>query len=421
MNMTIHCPHCEAQLTVPDDAGGRAARCPKCRSKFRVPGFDALLDETVAAWLFTPEPEPEPDPVKAEVVLPLTPPPTRTESRPTTRPEPQPAVPAAAPALAHDDAPAPLNGAAGSHGPPALPIQPLSADAAGPVRLQVDAVSAAGVSILFPSHYLLLTPFRASLPLECIQCGHDETSQLLARPLGFHDRSRGAYAGSGEIEARFETQLAAGARHEEIVEAMTIMTELASPFDHPTPYFVCGRCASKVAVACRTVTGREGPECRVQIPSGAYALAWLGRVNGICGEDYTQLAQRIHGEAKGAWQSVPPHVRQRLSNWCAFKQTESFVAYLPDSDFTARDAGFAGIVLTNLRMIFCKHHTRGSLALDTAGELTLLRRGHFYDLNHRDSHRSKRLARLRRKHGIELMETLGTLGSPLRVIHAVAS
>ena len=115
------------------------------------------------------------------------------------------------------------------------------------------------------------------------------------------------------------------------------------------------------------------------------------------------------------------HIRQRLANWCTFEPSESFVAYLPDSDFTVQDAGLAGVVLTNRRVIFCKHHTRGSLDLEAPGEISLLKKGQFYDLHHRHDQRQRRLGRLRLKHGIELMETLAVLGSPLRVTHAVAS
>lgn len=417
MNMTIACPHCDVQLTVPDHAGGRAARCPKCRAKFCVPGFEALLDETMAAWLFTPETDniADADPVAAKH-RPAAKAPTATATGLPTSPHPP--VPKEA---TEDATPSPA--------PPARPANRVSSDSVpsrptddpGPARLQVASVSAAGVLFDFPSRLLQREPFRASMPWECIQCGHDDPARLLARPLGFYDRSRGAFATSGEIEARFEMHVEAGMSQDQAVGAMMIMTELPSPFDHPTPYFVCLRCASKVTVTCRTITGHEGPECQVQIPSGPYALAWLGRVNGICGGDYAALEQRIHGNETGDWEAVPHAIRQRLANWCVFEPCESFVTYFPDSDFSLHDAGLAGVVLTNRRVVFCKHHSRGSLALDAPGELTLRKKGQFYDLHHRHKLECRRLGRLRLKHGAELMETLASLGSPLRVKHAVAS
>jgi len=79
------------------------------------------------------------------------------------------------------------------------------------------------------------------------------------------------------------------------------------------------------------------------------------------------------------------------------------------------------VVPTNHRVIFCKNHSRGSLDLDAPGELTLRKKGQFYDLHHHHKLECRRLGRLQLKHDVALMETLASLGSPLRVQHAVAS
>lgn len=49
--MQIHCPGCGVRLDVPANAGGRPARCPKCKTRFRVPEPHVMLDETVTCWL----------------------------------------------------------------------------------------------------------------------------------------------------------------------------------------------------------------------------------------------------------------------------------------------------------------------------------------------------------------------------------
>ena len=51
MDVPIHCPGCQARLHVPADAAGRMARCPKCKSKFRVPDLISELEDTVSGWL----------------------------------------------------------------------------------------------------------------------------------------------------------------------------------------------------------------------------------------------------------------------------------------------------------------------------------------------------------------------------------
>jgi len=49
--LQIHCPSCGVRLDVPVNAGGRPARCPKCKTRFRVPEPHVMLDETVTCWL----------------------------------------------------------------------------------------------------------------------------------------------------------------------------------------------------------------------------------------------------------------------------------------------------------------------------------------------------------------------------------
>jgi phage FluMu protein Com len=51
MDATIHCPHCNRDLTVPALASGHRARCPACREVFVVPSIDDSLDDTVCAWI----------------------------------------------------------------------------------------------------------------------------------------------------------------------------------------------------------------------------------------------------------------------------------------------------------------------------------------------------------------------------------
>ncbi|MHB1156988.1 MAG: zinc ribbon domain-containing protein [Phycisphaerales bacterium] len=49
--LQIHCPSCGVRLDVPANAGGRPARCPKCKTRFRVPEPHVMMDETVTCWL----------------------------------------------------------------------------------------------------------------------------------------------------------------------------------------------------------------------------------------------------------------------------------------------------------------------------------------------------------------------------------
>ncbi len=37
MNLTVHCPSCHVELVVPESAGGRRLKCPKCATRFQAP------------------------------------------------------------------------------------------------------------------------------------------------------------------------------------------------------------------------------------------------------------------------------------------------------------------------------------------------------------------------------------------------
>ncbi len=51
MDVNVHCPSCDAQIFVPQEAAGRRARCPKCRHVFTVPSPKDLMEDTFSAWI----------------------------------------------------------------------------------------------------------------------------------------------------------------------------------------------------------------------------------------------------------------------------------------------------------------------------------------------------------------------------------
>ena len=68
--MKSTCPGCGAVFAIPDDMAGKAARCARCKTAFRVPAFrpDVRPAETLPAW---PTPVPRKTPAASKQGVPL--------------------------------------------------------------------------------------------------------------------------------------------------------------------------------------------------------------------------------------------------------------------------------------------------------------------------------------------------------------
>jgi len=483
--MTIHCPGCHVRLTVPADAGGRAARCPTCRIKFRVPDPRTMLDETVAAWMDLDQPDPirgegEPaDPLAApqahdapqgaveapssespDATEPTEPCPESAPARPpealTSRGHAHPADPAearldsdgdgdgCAPAPATDaappdESPAPApssgawDGASGSRRrrggtfvtgrPTARPTRPTAkpesppSEAASGACLRVKDVGSFGVAMTFASTLLNLPAFRASLPMRCIFTGEEDPAKLIARPLPWLDKATGHFADPRELEARYEFNVRHHMTPRQVVKQMPTILELPGPFNAPMPYYVARhRRSHGGTIHCQTLAGSTGVECEVVIPDIRYALEWLGRVNGVCGADYEQLEQQAVKFEAEAWQAIPESVRNRLAVWFDFQGDEAFLGYFNDADFSRGDAGLAGLILTDQRLVFTKYHHHGTLSLHAGGELTGERDGTFVTIAYTRSNGGRRkLVRLRPEDAGDLARMLEDLDADIRL------
>ncbi len=77
--MKIVCPSCKKSLDCPDRLAGKAGQCPKCKTKFRIPGSQPPPQSTSLALIPAP-PKPIPPPVLRQ--------PTRETHPPPPQPEP---------------------------------------------------------------------------------------------------------------------------------------------------------------------------------------------------------------------------------------------------------------------------------------------------------------------------------------------
>jgi hypothetical protein len=474
--MQIHCPGCGVRLSVPMDAGGRPARCPACKTRFRVPDPRTMLDDTVTCWLGLDNMDPDEEAAgrkhvmdhdevleKLDTAKPATQPPS---------PRPQPvsdAVKAGEPAEAKAESPA-VSQAAPDAGPSRRVVRHLvkrgngdeesskstaaetssspeptnsdavmhtrsgsyfvsqpqparnrhddAADAAGEgaVRLQLVDVGTAGVKIVFNANLLDNFAFRCSMPMRGIVSGETDPTKLVARPLAWIDKATGHFTNPGELEARYEQWVRVHQTERDVVESMATISQLPSPFNQPMPFYVSREDLGKVTMHCETVSTPRGMQCEVTIPSVRYAMEWVGRVNGVCSADYLRLEQEVSKLEAGAWKSIPGQVRHRLAVWFDFQDKERFLGYFIDSDFARSDAGLGGLVLTDRRLVYCKYHHHGDISLNEPGELVAVEEGCFATLYWRREGARRKLVRLRREDLEQLAEMIGHLESPMEVI-----
>jgi len=446
--MQIHCPGCDVRLEVPSDAGGRAARCPACKTKFQVPDPRTMLDETITCWLnldnLGEEEEAHEESIEqmAERVaaerdskrdaddrngLDAPPPapdkqtPTPADARPANERHVRRVVKRDEPAPGRSETTGPkLRGGKGgsfvvdspTSSKPARRIDGPSADRP---TLHVVDTGTYGVKIGFDSQWLNSPAFRASMPMCGMVSGETDPTKLVARPLGWVDKATGHFTNVGEMEARYEIHPRAAQTAREVTQAMSTLDELPPPFNQPMPYYVSRAEAGKVSVHCETVATPRGVRCEVTIPSLRYALEWVGRVNGVCGEDYATLeTETLKFEAE-AWREIPQTVRHRLAVWFDFHGDEQFVGYFNDSDFSKSDAGLAGLVLTTDRLVFCRYHHHGAFPLHEPGTLQAVEDGKFAMLYYKADGSRKKLVRLRHEDVEQLADRVADLNCTMEM------
>ena len=430
MQVEIFCEKCRVGLHVPPEAAGHRARCPACGHLFVVPRAQDLLEETVSTWIEEDVEATLEDreriteerlahvggldghdgakvaEVKPEAKAPENP----RRQRPRRSLWPQragqaQALPGGAPLPGARLDPAPELHRSSTRAsdaeedtPPSKRRYPagLEADASCP-HLAVRKVNAAGVRFAFDARWLEHEGFRASMPLRCAFSGMTAREKLIARPIIFKDRVRGQADVDGMV-AEHENRQIGDRTPRQIAGRMSVLEHLDSPYDRPMPYYVSARFAH-LSLHCRTRNRHDGGvTCEVTIPDAQTALEWLGRVNGVCGEDHRLLegdASLMHGDA---WQHLSDETRTRIGVWCKLGPHEVVRYFFNDADFGRQDEGLAGLVLTDQRIVFHKYHHGGEVKIDTDGAVILARpEGTFLSLTCRVGSDLSRMIKLHKK------------------------
>lgn len=430
MLMTIQCPECHSPLRVPGDAQGRSARCPLCQSKFRIPDLSGEVADTIVAWLHTDEDDstpvkptaesrsigsaPSSKPSKKLPHLASAKPSTRRSSdiRKNPRWARKKAAAAQATPMTRESGARKISGG----------VSKLSSAMGGTgeaSHLVLKEVGTLGVRLSFDSNLLNQVAFRASMPLRCVvtgrclHCGQIENDVLLARPLAWIDNATGHLVDPLVLEHRHEIHVHRQHRPFDVMGMMQPIEEFSTPFNNPMPYYVSRDSAATANLRCETINSTQGISCELTIPSPAFALDWFARVNGVCNDQYAQLEAELVSLQAAAWCSVPDKVRGRLAAWFSFDTGEQFIAYFNDADFTSNDAGLAGIIVTDQRLLYCRYHAHGDVPFGGTGTLLPIDHGAYVELHYQGGERHRLMARLHREDVKELRQTLQDAGVPL--------
>lgn len=249
-------------------------------------------------------------------------------------------------------------------------------------HLVVLKCGSAGVRFAFDSKWLSHEGFRSSMPTRCAYSGAADRTKLIARPMVFADRARGAETSATDITSHHDIRSLADSSSRQIMQMMGTIEGMPSPFLYPMPYYISTRYANKTIHCMTRDRPSGGITAEVVIPDAVCALEWLSRVNGVCGPEYELLERDtslLHGDR---FQELSEVCRGRIQSWCKLRPHEVFQVYLNDADFGRLDEGLAGIIVTDQRVVYCKYHHRGQVRLDEEGASIVAKPGgRFFSLS----------------------------------------
>ncbi len=276
--------------------------------------------------------------------------------------------------------------------------------------LVVKTVNTQGVTFAFARRWLRSERFRASMPRRCVFTGEAQPEVLIAQPMLFRSQVDASAGGLEEVSRHSEVRHSAGHDMHELIRRMGRLRCTGTPYYHPMPYFVSRAVGQQVLHADTRDRRDGGVTCDVTIPHAGVALAWLGRVNGVCGREYALLGKILEevldvsedgagagggssqdtvmgqtvfpqGRAEDPFALVDEAERERVFAWCDVKPDEHAVGYFKDSDVGDDEAGAGGIVVTDRRLIYKKYHRRGAAGLFTPNARVIVKpRGEVFAL-----------------------------------------
>lgn len=326
--VVVVCPNCEQKYRVAPQNLGRRALCKRCGQRFEIAVETQIDDDTIFGWIS------DADPTGTSVM-------GSTSIFAAGDPHPQPP-------------------GTQWHRPPP-PDQPRVEF----LRLDRDAAL-----FEFPAHRLNDAHLRCSFPHRCVQCLNPKDLSMhyviWGDKLPRHDALR---LQENEMRSLRSLDKLMTADPQGWFDALEPIAFLPKPFSYPLPYFVCHECGAIGEVIGRVVDDDDAQRCQLRIANLTIALDFF-RNNGGKGQPGYQRLLVARRQAKGKqWENLPFAVRERLSQWFTRQADEKFLGFYADDDFSRADAGLAGLVLTDRRLIFKKYGGCLEYSVERGGQI----------------------------------------------------
>ncbi len=330
----IACPHCGSTLKVSRDHLGRKGRCKFCSEVFVISLRDdrpkdpsGICEDTIMDWLAETAPAGQ---AKASVATQPAAGQQKTSAATAVRPMPGAVKTAAA-------------------------ARPAGAKHY-PVRLgHVDDM---GAFFLFEPQLLYHGGFRACMPRRCILCGSAKHLKVhLVMWMGkLQGRKDAPTQAQAQAQYVVELDKIGGKSGLELLSSLPRLDCFPEPYCLPLPYYVCHSCSSVGALVTdvRVVPGTSREECELGFSSLPMAEEFAQNVSGAGSDALKQIREYRKLNPGHTWRLLPLAVRNRINQWYTEQQGEQFLAYIPDADFSKAEAGLAGVVLTDRRVVFRK-------------------------------------------------------------------
>lgn len=323
------CPGCATILAIPEDYPGDKVLCSLCDTRFRLP---SISDGEILDWLGRRNKDDTFADEEQDIVeLPR----ARHEPEPKPTPVFRPKHPR------REETPAsvsPVDFSIGSKG------------------LKLVRVDRRGALFEFPARLLEDLSFRGAVPRCCIRCGCWE--HLIPHVVVFEEQMTDPTAvESSHVHGRLDAHQASEMTTAEVLEALPLVEGFDPPLDLPMPFWVCDMCSpSNMVIAHHELRpnemGIEEVQCYLLIRRLWRAEEFLL----ACGGEDTAAHHEIQGALKAwpqtSWDRLPGMVQQRLRQWFRAGKGEVFTTYIPQRLEQRTDAGLAGIVLSNRRLMY---------------------------------------------------------------------
>ncbi|NOT01347.1 MAG: hypothetical protein HOP29_12045 [Phycisphaerales bacterium] len=336
--VVVACPTCAQKYRVDESRVGHRAQCKHCGQQFRIQTHQAIDDETILGWVMDEE---SPDQsVMGSTSIFVSPTPSAVSG----------ATQSARPTL--DD-----------WSPNTPPDKP---------RVRFDRIDEMGAYFDFPTAELRQAGVRASFPYKCLHCVRTDSLEVrliiwedkLPRQDSFHRQDLETKA-LGRLDQMLRTH------QRRWFDQLEPMAVLPSPYCNPFPYFVCRHCGAAGGLTCRVIR-RDGEEhCQIAISNLEIASEFYFNNGGKATIGYQRLVEAAQRQRNDRWQRLSFPVRTRIAGWYKPKDNEKFVGYFADAEFSRTEAGKAGVVLTDRRLIFKKYATIREFDVVAGGRLDI--------------------------------------------------